>query len=169
MSQAKAKVKTKTKSSKDSKQLLVEAVSAVIKRLERTEKFVLEQAPDVAKDAVKEGLFDQSLQLSLHVFYSLITGSILAGCLYRGYQVMVNACTKVETITNGYSGGVAGECLRRASDELGPNIFALVLGVIMLLAFLCSIENAVSNYTSYWTIKNCPKLFLLRKFKELLE
>ena len=121
---------------------LFKGIKAIVSRLEKTEAFILEQAPQVCKEMVKEAFFDHLINLIAWsaAFLFLLASSIVCGVLsYR------------------YTG-----------ESTEPKI---LLGIGSLVSFICIFpigDGVLGEIKWIYFLKNCPKLFLLREFKDLL-
>lgn len=125
------------------KKALNSALKSVIERLEKTEKFAIDQAPDICKQMIVEKKFDLKLDFSIYFTGSLIgiIGTII--CSFQLYFHPADA--------------EMNYCLPRVLVGIG----ALVLGLVQTDLLMGTIK-----YIYY--MKNCPKLFLLREFANLI-
>ena len=115
------------------------ALRGLLSRLEKTEKFALEQAPDICKQMVQERKQDNIMRLVVAGFLLLVFSGVSAFLLYKGTSL---------------SGG----------EKAGCYLFGL-------LSLACVGGAGNSIYLAIqWILmlKNCPKLFLLREFRNLL-
>lgn len=127
------------------KKLLTDAMKGLIKRLDKTEKFVLDQAPDLCKQMVTEVLIENYIQLAVASIIMLLSVAVIPIAIHNG-------------INYEYSSG----------SYSGPTryFFLMVIGFIGALISSGMVVNA-GYYLLY--LKNCPKLFLLREFKKLVK
>jgi len=121
----------------------VNAIKSIILRLEKTEQFVLAQAPEICKQMVKEYTFDTCLDLSMTAFFTLIG---VTGGLVTAIQ-MIDASQ---------------------STEAPFWIPRIIICVVSWALFCISFEQLISAIKNFYFVKNCPKLFLLREFKNLV-
>lgn len=128
-----------------SKKVLSSALNGLIKRLEKTEKFALEQAPDICKQMVYEKTLEKTIELwtSLPAAIALVIATIILA--FKSHSALESEP----------SGGLAFLC--------GALSLAACVGSFV---FLESVRYAV-NWLIY--LKKCPKLFLLREFRDLLK
>jgi len=128
------------------KKVLNQALKVLISKLEKTEKFALEQAPEICKEMVKEKIFDESVDLvtqSLLLVFFLILGTVF------------------------YNLGMHYEP-KSAWDSNGGFIIGFGVGLPGLLSTIV-LGFIVQTIKHLWYVKNCPKLFLLREFRRLLK
>ena len=116
----------------NSSTVLSKALQGFVKRLESTEKFVLEQAPAVAKEMILEAQLEAYL-----------------GILLGGAAFLVMATFSVY--------------LFRFPPSETPEAF----GFVAFISAVCLVPISCCSYDLLF-LKKCPKLFLLRKFRELL-
>lgn len=116
-------------------------IKAMITRLESVEKFALDQAPDICKEMIIEKKIDIALDLPMP-----IAGVIIAGILlFVGY----NAPSIDPAAVSG---------LTKILDYTGACLFASP-----------SIDSLLKSVNWLIFINKCPKLYLLREFRNLLE
>jgi hypothetical protein len=123
-----------------SEEILFSTLRSLSERIEKSEKFVLDQAPDICKEMVTEGLISISVQflVNIPIFILLV---LLDKHLISSYIAF-----------DGTSG--SGDYV------LGASLCSLVLFGISIWVF--------STIESVLKIKYCPKLYLVREFKNLL-
>lgn len=136
------------KTTSPEKKLLNEALKGFVERLEKTEQFVLAQAPDICKQIVKEIEIVNKIDIAMGIFWTL------AG--------MVGA---IISLANGILHNYVSESGYEHTDPT-RYLFFLVASCVALLYGICSIYGSAK-----WLlfIKNCPKLLLLREFKKLVK
>ncbi len=114
---------------------LNKAYKAIISRLEKTEKFVIEQAPEVCKQMIKEQEIESKtalIQSSFAGFFMLLS---FAFFWYKGY-----------TCGDGWWAAFTFNALS----------LAIPFGI------------GTEAIKELYQLKVCPKLFLLREFKNLI-
>jgi hypothetical protein len=121
------------------KKLINDAIKGLIEKLEQTEKFVLEQAPDICKQMVT----DQMIRARMDIVITSVLLFLSAICFIHAWPH--------EFFT----------------DSQPTRYF-----FISALGFCFGVFGICCGYESVHTIfylKYCPKLFLLREFKSLVE
>jgi len=128
----------------ENQKALTSAIKGIITRLERTEQFVLAQAPEICQQMVREKTFDATVDLAssgLMFLFGIVTFLITAIQMYWHPE--------------------------GASDS-----FWIPRGILCLISFPmtgCGLEATIREVKWLYFVKNCPKLFLLREFKKLVE
>jgi hypothetical protein len=122
------------------KKVLDSAIQGLIKRLEKTETFVVAQAPEICKQMIAEKVLDHKTSLLVHGPFSIVFPFIT--------YFLANKTFSTEN-------GVAALC----------GLSAGLLGVWSLVA----ITNVIGSVQYLIFLKKCPKLFLLREFKKLIK
>jgi hypothetical protein len=128
----------------ESKQVLDTALQGLISRLEKTEKFVLDQAPDVFSQMV------QKEKLSNWFWIGFMTVILLLSAPWIPISIHNHIFKYSEHFDE-----------ERSTQFLG----FFVVG--SLLTFISVITIVSCTYNLLY-IKMCPKLFLLEQFRELL-
>jgi hypothetical protein len=123
------------------------AVKGLIDRLEKTESFIIDQAPEICKQMVYDKCVENKINL---INYSFLT-----------VLMLVTACVSGSESYHSIASGKVG------ADGYQFICFLLSLGsgitsLIFISEFLLAIQ---------WLIylKKCPKLFLLREFRNLIK
>lgn len=129
---------------KTDKDTLNKAIKGFLSRLEKTEKFVLDQAPDLCKEMIREVLVENYMQLGIAILLALISVPLIPIALHNGI-----------TYTTSYN-----------SEEPTRYFFLMLLAITGSVASVCVASNA-AYYLLY--VKYCPKLFLVRQFKKLVK
>jgi hypothetical protein len=126
-------------------ELLKNALAGLIDRLEKTEKFVLEQAPDVCQQVVME--------FKIHNFMQM--GFAAVAFLFGLVAVPVAIAHPMFVVPEGHY-----------SSDPTWYMGLFIVGGVGLVAGFCVLVNTV-----YWNIyvNRCTKLFLLREFKRLVK
>lgn len=124
------------------KKVLEKAVGGLINRLESTEKFVLAQAPEICKQIIQESRMEAVIMTAGGIIFFVILSALSTYFYY-----------KVATCGSAYYSSCDGS----GFVSLFSGIGALVaLGVV------------VNGFYNLLFIKRCPKLILLRQFKNLI-
>jgi hypothetical protein len=123
-------------------ELLKNAVAGLLDRLEKTEKFALDQAPDICQQVIAEFKLGNIMQLTLG---SLLTVLGIVAMLVAYHQGIMSV---------------------RHDDEATSWMLLFVLGGFANVIGPYVVLNAV-----YWNlyVSRCPKLFLLREFAKLVK
>lgn len=124
-------------------EVLNSAVKALVDRLERTEKFVLEQAPDICQQVVTE--------FKLQNFGQMFIGVILL--LIAAVAIPVSIHNRPWFV------GHYDQDVTWSFGLLMAGLAALVIGLPVLWSALYY----------YFYVSKCTKLFLLREFRKLLK
>lgn len=127
------------------KKVLNQAITAIVKRLEKTEKFVLDQAPDICKQMVKEDVTNNVVN-----FIQQIGGVIVFSSLLALAVIHLN----IPQPTEG-----------REHDNFGWWCLAILSSIPTAILIACAIDSLKEIYLT----KTCTKLFLLREFKRLIK
>lgn len=122
------------------KDVLNQALQGFLSRLEKTEKFVLDQAPDVCKEMIREVVVAAQIQLTVAVLVAVLCIPMIP--------------ISIHNHLTDYRGEPTGWALL-----LSLGIIGIASGI--WLAFDASYQLLY--------LKNCPKLFLLRQFKKLVK
>jgi hypothetical protein len=122
------------------------ALKGFIKRLEKTETFVLDQAPDICKQMVVEGLLQA--KAGLWGALGLLTLGILAISQSLPHDFEYNACEHI------------------SCSEPTRYLFLWLLGAGAII--VGAILAGCSIYSLFY-LRSCPKLFLLREFRDLVK
>lgn len=126
------------------KKALNTAFTGLIKRLEATEKFVIDQAPQICKEMIRERAIEVTMQLVGSLVLSII---LLVISSKSGWYAHVKSNTNLESEVIGWW-----------ILSIGAGLFSLPsLGI-----FWDSIQSLI-------LLKNCPKLFLIRSFRSLIK
>lgn len=120
------------------KKVLNTAFTGFIKRLEATEKFVVDQAPEICQQMIRE------------VYITNITNLILSTI---GIIVLPIISYKVGTYAH-----------ERIEDVGGWWLLSVLAGSLSIVA-LFGVFDAIGSIIF---VKSCPKLFLLRSFRDLI-
>lgn len=130
----------------DTKELLNTAVAGLIDRLEKTEKFVLEQAPDVCQQVVAEFKLQVYVQMCLGVAATILGIIALSVAYHNG--IMSNP---------------------RDYHPDGEPTWWFLLFLLGLAGAI--IGPWVTLNAVYWNVyvQRCTKLFLLRQFRKLVK
>jgi hypothetical protein len=132
---------------KSTSKVLNKAIKSLIDRLEKTEKFAIDQAPDVCKQMVSEYKIDVYLGMAAPLFAMLIAGIIVAMAMHKGLYEIREAGTQWEHTVS------------------GDWMVGYVIGIIVIIG---SFVPLAINLRNLWFIIYCPKLFLLREFRRLV-
>lgn len=124
-----------------SKSKLNKAIDQLIQRLEKTEKFVLDQAPDICKEMVKEKMFDYKMDLAFQVTSFVASALVLIAC-----------------------GVLAYSHVGQTDWMFGCGLF----GTISLLLVMLTTDTIILTIKRIYYVTNCTKLFLLNEFKDLI-
>lgn len=125
---------------------LKKGLTALISRLESTEKFVLEQAPEICKQLIEEKKIRETSDAILYgVFttFCLITSIALAVIYFQ-----------------------------QPMGKYGPSDVRFITGILSILAvvgFFPSFGMTYESLRNLFLLKKCPKLYLLRSFRGMLE
>jgi hypothetical protein len=124
------------------KKVLNNAFNSLIKRLEQTEKFVLDQAPEICKQMIREMMICNIMK---------IVGCAIAAIIFSiaAYELGF------------YIWGP--EFSGRSKDGSGLLFF------LVLIANGFSLAGIYDGIHGLIFIKNCPKLYLLRSFRNLIK
>lgn len=125
-----------------SNKLLNAAINGLIERLDKTEKFVLTEAPELCKQIVREGYIDNGM---MAIVSSIATVLLAALSLYFGLKANANF---------GDNGETAFRCLVSAGSGCGALIY---------------IGEAYHSINLLLTVHFCPKLFLIRELRNLIK
>lgn len=128
---------------KNTEKALEFAVKKLVKTLENTTNFVLEQAPDVLKEMVTEAKIGAAFAISASSIALIV-------CLTTMYYFIPKSLENPQ--------------IGHYSDNTGYGFISVFAssGAIACTAFIvCSIYGLV-------VLNKCPKLFLLRQLKELV-
>lgn len=131
---------------KNNEKVLNTALKGLVSRLEKTEKFVLEQAPDICKQMVQESKQNSYINLftnGLFMLISIVASVIFSHMAYVSFNDFHSS-----------SDGTAGRT---------------ILAIISLAATIGTSCDVTSSLKWLLFLKNCPKLFLLREFRDLLK
>lgn len=123
-------------------QVIANAYESLIKRLESTEKFVVEQAPDVCKEIIKEKLLDETINVLTYSF-GLIVGIIIT---FIGIHYSL--------------------------DTVNPNYIRFPLGFVSFVSICSIFPTSgslIDSINRLLIIKMCPKLTLIRQLKRLIQ
>lgn len=127
---------------KASKKQLNSALKAVIDRLEKTEKFVLGELPELCQQIVKERAVVEKFD-----------------AVSQGVSAFVNFSICVATAVYAFS--------YSKSDTLA----AIVLGVVSMafgIMGLCAAEYTLGSIRNLVSLKAAPKLYILNKLRDLV-
>lgn len=131
------------------KDILNVALKSLISRLEKTEKFVVEQAPDICKQMI----YEKKLNLIINIIMeALLFVVLLFVTVYTAIK-----CHQYSEVSNRY-------------NELST--YCTLFGIASLLSamgFFCNIRELRNSVEWLVYLKKCPKLFLLREFKTLMK
>ena len=127
-----------------SKKAINVAVNALVKRLEKTEKFAMEQAPEICKQMVEAEMIEiKSNIVGCGLTFLLL--SVLAGIALHSANTYIPS--------------------DRFDDGRGMRY--LIFGMLSFFAMFPA--SAVwQNVVSFIYVKKCPKLFLLKEFRKLV-
>lgn len=128
--------------------LINQAIKGLIARLEKTEKFVLAQAPDICKQMIKEFVLTQVCNL----IQCLLGATVGLGA---GILGIYKIATYTKMCTDYH-------CTELSDGWYGLAIIGIVIGAVILVLSIEDIANL-------FFIKRCPKLFLLREFRRLIK
>ena len=120
--------------------MLNSAITSLIKRLEKAEAFVLEQAPEICKEIVIEGNLDARTNLTK------------AGLLF-----VVSLAATITFAIISYN--TKAEC----------SFFTGAASLGSLATVMCASEAIIGEVNMLLTIKRCPKLYLLRELRKLIK
>jgi hypothetical protein len=118
------------------------ALKKLIDRLEKTEQFVLDQAPDICKEMVKEKVFDNTVDL---FFNGLLT-----------------------LILTGYASFAAIHLYRLPEISMDQGMGFGISGALSAIGVIPALYEFINTLKYIYFVKNCTKLFLLRQFKDLI-
>jgi hypothetical protein len=125
------------------KKTLNSAFTALIKKLEQTEKFVLDQAPEICKQMIRETMIANIMG----IVGCTIAAIILSIAAYKlGFHIW-----GTESLST--------------NDNMGSGLLFFLALVVNGLS-LAGIYDGVYGLIF---IKNCPKLYLLRSFRKLIK
>lgn len=128
---------------KSNQKLLNDGLKGLVKRLEKTEKFVLDQAPDICKQMIQEEL----IEIYVIGIFSL------AASIIGIFMLILSLLNGITEVRHGY-------------DQ--PTIWLVVfIGSILCIGF--GVTTCVTHLKYYLFVTKCPKLFLLRSFKKLVK
>lgn len=120
------------------------AILSLINKLEKTEKFVLQQAPEICKQMIKEKSFDIAIDLFLSLLAAIPSISTTFLLIYQIVRAPQDA-------SDGY---------------YGLRLLGLGIAALITIFGVCSTSDQIKYR---YLVKNCPKLFLLREFRALLK
>lgn len=123
------------------KQILDNAIKHLVVRLEKTEKFVLDNAPDICKQMVMEVVINSVTNL---ICYFIMFGFV------SKYLPIFWMCTS-----------------QAVKDEAALGYGVLTLACMAVGFF--TLAAIIDEIKTFLYVKNCPKLFLLREFKSLIK
>ena len=126
----------------ENKELINTAIQGLIDRLEKVEKFTLDNLPHIAKELIIEATTEAKRDSVAASVVASLCVILLLGIIY---VFSINSNTSI-----------------------GIDIIMTVVTICSVLGFIDSIDRAYRNYEKLMFVKNCPNLFLLREFKELL-
>ena len=129
----------------ETKELLNKGLEQLVTGLEKTEKFVLDQAPDISKQMIVSFVMKTKFNILMY------SGGLLISLITFGFTLF-KAITWYNVEHSCYS-----------DDHWWVCVFVMV---VVILCFIVAIAHEV-YYLFY--IKNCTKLFLLKRFKELMD
>lgn len=127
--------------------VLQQALTELVSRIESTEKFVLDQAPEICKQIIFEKTVDQKYETRVNLIWGILL-IILTGILLYSFHFAPNDQYDDWGILKVFS--FIGTCIS---------------GVFSLISFQCFTFNLKERVL----LKNCPKLYLMREFKRILE
>jgi hypothetical protein len=113
-------------------------IEFIIKRLESTESFVIEHAPDICKDLVRESIVERTVDLIVNLL-SFITLTLLIFHTVEKENFLFFS---------------------------GPGV--TVLMTLSFLVCILNLFGILYNAKTIWYTKACTKLFLLRSFREMI-
>lgn len=132
--------------------LVNDTVKKVLKRIEQTEAFVLEQAPDVAKEMILDATMKSKRNLILNSSVWLMSVGV----------VMKSALTLLACIHD-------TSLLASTHDaSFGIAVTASILLIFTTALAFVSFDEAYNAYERLMYVKSCPKLFLLESFRKLV-
>ena len=134
--------------------LLENAFKEFLSRLESAEKFSLEHAPDIAKDMVKEETMERDRDLKVYIAITILSLVVCVGLILLSIY-----CSEQVGETDFKYG--------RMRSEVGA-VFSAIGAFIIFISAMVQTSCAYSNYERLQFVKTCPKLFILRSFRELL-
>ena len=118
------------------------ALNALIERLEKTEKFVLDQAPSVCQEIITERLIEYYTE-----FGQLMLGWLLSfSCIMIGMRCYIGS----------------------DRDDFSHD-WPIILGVLSLIGFIFLSFCMIYSVSKILFVNKCPKIILLREFSKLLK
>lgn len=127
-----------------SRKTLNSALKGLIDRLEKTEKFALDQAPDICKQMIRADLQENYI--------------------YGAFAVLVFIASIVGIVYSAHV-GILSETMHGDTEPTRYLFLLLTCSISAIVSAIGSLEYV--NNLLY--ISNCPKLFLLREFKRLVK
>jgi hypothetical protein len=127
----------------ENKELMNTAIQGLIDRLGKVEKFTLDNLPQIAKEMVIEVTTEAKRDFVANLLTAVIS---LLGMAGMSLAFLTNRSPEPTPVSEG----------------------PLIITILLFLTFLVSTSYAYNNYEKLMFVKNCPNLFLLREFKELL-
>ncbi len=106
----------------DLKEVTGEALKEVLETIKQSKGFVLEQAPDLAKEVVLNAKVSALYNLLVSLFFMALTGSYLI-----------------------HLAGIEGEI---KGYQFGLMVASIIVGIISSFGFLCTIESIISLVTA---------------------
>jgi hypothetical protein len=134
---------------KKNQELINKGLRSLLSRLEKTEKFVLAQAPEICQQMIREVYIDEVLNLLGELLLFMLITALMIWSYYRG-AATVSACLPTQ--------------YDKCSSWSDWWIFSIVLTGLLLVP-IALIGNSLAALL--FVIK-CPKLFLLRSFRRLI-
>ena len=130
----------------ENKELLEKGLAALVSRLESTEAFVVEQAPEICKQMLYKEIGGSTFDAVFNFACATALLVIAFLCCYFAYT-----------------------CTLRNNDISGIQIVSCIVALISGIASLCFFYDSIYYAKYAYFTKKCPKLFLLREFASLVK
>ena len=125
-----------------SRNAINKALADMANRIDRTEKFVVDQAPSICKEIIAEGILDASMDISSSLVVII-------------FSVILAYLTGKYALGNGSGSG-------------DLKVVSGIGSLLLLAATVGAAAKAWHRINILLTIKRCPKLFILREFRRLV-
>jgi hypothetical protein len=131
----------------ENKELLEKGLAALVSRLESTEAFVVEQAPEICKQMLYKEIGGSTFDAVFNFACATALLVIAFLCCYFAYTCKPD----------------------KYGDVSGIQVVCLIVAVLAgIFSIACFHESIYYTKYAYFT-KKCPKLFLLREFASLVK
>lgn len=126
------------------KKALNSAFTGLIKRLEKTENFIVDQAPEICKQMIYEKKLEQNISVSINGTLAVVTPIVTTVLAINSHG-------------------------QYTESHEGLSIIFGAASIIIGIWAICIFDDLRKNIEWLIFLKKCPKLFLLREFRNLIK